>query len=152
MFSKAYPIILALPFLVESFIPIQASPSVISNECNLVLVEIQQRIERVNATNIVRTRNNKNEYLDYPKGRYQSYSIVMDGYGADAVLNSPVFLLDISKRIISACSSIGFVDIGLDKSDVGTKIGIMKNGKVDEFKCITKPTPYYPNWGYQRCL
>jgi hypothetical protein len=127
-----------------------------NTSCQNALTEAVRRIESANANVNRITRHDYNGTFhsdNYPTDRPFRYVLVISGAGLGDVMNSTMFLTDITSQIISNCPSISLADFAQVSSDGGRGFGLMKNGKVKPFECATRDrarTGKIP-WGEEFC-
>ena len=112
-----------------------------STSCQNALTEAVRRIESANANvnRITRYDYNRTFHSDnYPKDRPFRYEFVISGAGLVDVMNSTMFLTDITSQIISNCPSVSLAAFAKASSDWGRDFGLMGNGKVKPFDWDTR--------------
>ncbi|HEY9826983.1 MAG TPA: hypothetical protein V6D19_16205 [Stenomitos sp.] len=124
-----------------------------NTDCQNTIQKAKTRIES-KKTSVIAIHNYKHRYEDNPKNRPLGYVFFISGTGVDNILNSRLFLTDITTSIIANCNSVSLVTFGVARTDAGETYGLMKNGKVEPFKCIAPNSDqqFQPNWGEQICL
>ncbi|MFN7786857.1 MAG: hypothetical protein ACK5QY_00210 [Pseudanabaena sp.] len=122
-------------------------------DCQNAISNSIRRIENARST-IVKFEQFKQRYQDYPTNRSLGYDALISGEGAVDVMSSKVFLTDISTQIISNCKSISSVTFGRYKTDWIRTYGLMENGKIEPFKCISagRGAERELSWGKEICL
>ena len=120
-----------------------------SSNCKDAVKKAERMLE--NAKTRVITEKQKHYYKNPPSNRHFSYSFALMGAGSKNVLNSPVFLNNITTNIISNCKDIGMVGFGIYATDTIYSFGLMNDGKVREFRC-KRPFSSEPPWGYVPCF
>ena len=121
-----------------------------STSCQNALAEAVRRIESANASvnRITRYDLNKSFYPDdYPKDRPFRYAFAISGTGTSDVLKSTMFLTDITSQIVLNCPSVSLSSFGQDRSDNIRDFGLMSNGKVKPFECVTFGRARKRSWG-----
>ena len=96
----------------------------------------------------------KHYHKNPPNHRHFSYSLALMGPGTENVLNSPVFLKNITTNIISNCKDIGMVRFGIYATDHARSFGLMNDGNVRGFQCKESSgsnSQEFP-WGTEHCL
>ena len=127
-----------------------------STSCQNALTEAVRRIESANASvnRITRYDYKKTFHSDnYPKDRPFRYDFVISGSGLDDVMNSTMFLTDITSQIISSCPSVSLSSFSQYRTDGGRAFGLMENGKVKPFECATRDRARTGkiSWGEEFC-
>jgi hypothetical protein len=108
-------------------------------ECQSAIANSVKRIENAKATIVKFDKYDQSSlgYKDYPENRPLGYNVWLSSKGAVDVMSSRAFLTDISTQIISNCQSISSVRFGQYRTDNVVIYGLMKNGKVEPFECIS---------------
>lgn len=127
-----------------------------STSCQNALSEAVRRIESANASVNTITRNDHKKTFhsdNYPKDRPFRYNFVISGSGLDDVMNSTMFLTDITSQIISSCPSVSLSSFSQYRTDGGRDFGLMENGKVKPFECATRDRARTGkiSWGEEFC-
>lgn len=114
-----------------------------------------QKIDKLQITSIKKIKATQSTYINYPTNRPFIYSIIISGSGGESIMNSPKLMKDISTKLISRCQSVSGVIFGIDQTDWGEMLGIIKNEKVEFFKCIEPRRDVSKtklNWGNRLCV
>jgi DNA polymerase III delta prime subunit len=114
-----------------------------------------QKIDKLQIISIKKIKATQSTYINYPTNRPFIYSIIMSGSGGESIMNSPKSMKEISTKIISRCQSISAVIFGIDQTDWGEMLGIIKNEKIEAFKCIEPRrniSKIKLNWGTRLCV
>ncbi|MBC6419446.1 MAG: hypothetical protein GDA44_12050 [Prochloron sp. SP5CPC1] len=122
-----------------------------ANECQSAISYGEQKINGVNNANLVYSETRAHGYSEYPAGRSKSHIFAINGGGVEDIMSSPLFMTDIATHIISSCNSIGVVDFGVYQSGWILSFGIMWNGQIEEFECISPGRNIDADWGYYVC-
>jgi hypothetical protein len=85
---------------------------------------------------------------NYPEGRPFIYQLDIKGEARDAVLDSPQFLMSISRGFLNTCTSAGAVTISRnDGNDADRNITFgLVDGQVTRFRCLSEDS-YSGLWG-----
>ena len=122
-------------------------------QCRSALLKGKSKIENLK-TKVVRISRFKHSYDDSPTNKPLAYTFAMTGPATQSVMLSKNFLTDISNNIVSTCPSVSLLIFGFDMSDYSVTLGLMNNGKVQQFSCIEARreniTPI--RWGQVICL
>ena len=122
-----------------------------ANECQSAIFYGEQKINGVNNTNIVFSKTYAHQYSEYPEGRSKDHYFMINGRGVEDRISFPL-MIDIATRIISSCNSIGVVSFGVYQTDLIRSIGIMWNGQIEFFECISPEENRDEDWGYYVCV
>ncbi len=122
-----------------------------ANECQSAISYGEQKINGVNNANLVYSETRAHQYSEYPAGRSKSHIFAINGRGVDDIMSSALFMTDIATHIISSCNSIGVVSFAPYASDWFNTIGIMWNGQIEFFECISPGRNIDADWGYYVC-
>lgn len=123
------------------------------DDCQKAVSNSIRRIENARTT-VVKFEQFKQRSQDHPTNRSLGYSFALSGEGVVDVMSSKVFLTDVSTEIISNCKSISSVTFSQYKSDWINTYGLMKNEKIEPFKCISagRGAERKLSWGKEICL
>ena len=123
--------------------------------CEAVIRNAKERIVRGRNITIVDVnfRDNSSNYLNPPANRPLIVTITLNGIATASVMESPVFQKAIASDILKSCSSVAAVDFGKYKTDWSSKVGLMTNGTIQKFECVTpsRESGKLP-WGQYYCL
>lgn len=114
-----------------------------------------QKIDKLQLISIKKIKATQSTYINYPTHRPFLYSIIMSGAGGENIMNSPKSMREISTKIITRCPSISAVIFSIDQTDWGEMLGLVKNEKIEEFKCIEprrNTSKIKLNWGTRLCV
>lgn len=137
---------------------ISASPTLDVKQCTQAVSGAKLRLQKVNKLQLVSIKKIKatqSAYINYPTNRPFLYSIIMNGSGGENIMNSPQSMREISAQIINRCPSVSAVIFGIDQTDWGEMLGLVKNEKIEEFKCIEPRggvSKLKLNWGTRLCI
>jgi hypothetical protein len=156
------------PILLFALVNITTLPTTVkaqdSNvECKKAVANAKNRLQKVPNVLVeqVWTRNNKENYSDFPQGRPIEYIFYLTGskhngrmieVGIKKVENSPQFLKFISQDIINKCNSVSSVSFGNVLSPgCGRIFGLMPDGTVNEFQDVDVSSGRQLKWGESFC-
>ena len=132
----------------------------ISDRCRIAIQKAKVSIEKAKAriVSIRQFEQNTLGYNDYPENRNLGYDIALQNEirGTYIVLGSPVFMTNLATQIMSSCKTVSSVSFWEYQSSFSVDFALMKNGKVEEIKCVfydsnigqKEPTVI---WGQRAC-
>lgn len=121
----------------------QASVARAINRLNNVSnVQVQGRLQQSNLSQY---------YEDAPPQRPTGYFLYVAGNGDATVMRSTQFLTAISQDILRQCSDVGLVTISVYRTDWSRAFGVLKDGQVQEFRCIEPGIKPKSKWGEVVC-
>ena len=132
-------------------------------DCRNAIANAKNRLQKIPNVLVeqVWTRNNKENYSDFPQGRPIEYIFYLTGskhngrmieVGIKKVENSPQFLKFISQDIINKCNSVSSVSFGNVLSPgCGRIFGLMPDGTVNEFQDVDVSSGRQLKWGESFC-
>jgi hypothetical protein len=132
-------------------------------ECKKAVANAKTRLQKIPNVLVeqVWTRNNKENYSDFPQGRPIEYIFYLTGpirkgrtveNGIKKVENSKQFIKNISQDIISKCNSVSSVSFGNVLSPgCGRIFGLMPDGTVNEFQDVEVSSGRQLKWGESFC-
>ena len=126
-----------------------------SSACRTAVNAVKNRLEQLKRVRVAFTSNNPHGYTRYPRNRPSEFRVALAGDGAWNVLASPVLMKTMATRVVVKCGSIGIVDFGIAQTDAGETYGLMQNGSVEKFQCLSPDDPRADRtlqWGYTICL
>jgi len=134
----------------------------ISDRCRIAIQKAKVSIEKTKAQIVYIRQFEQNAlgYNDYPENRNLGYDIVLQNErradGTIRILESPVFMNNLTTQIVSSCETVSSVSFWEYQSSFSVDFALMKNGKVEEIKCVfydsrigqKEPTVI---WGQRAC-
>lgn len=127
-----------------------------AQRCDSTVEAAQQRIKEGRTINTEYSyRKIDEEFEDYPNGRPDELWFRISGPAAVTVMQSPQFMNNISKEVISGCPTISSVVFNISRSDYTRTFGLLSGGSVGEFQCIffDRNSPVIEaSWGTRICL
>lgn len=112
-----------------------------SPSCQTAIAAAVRRLDRVPNTVVEFSTIDRHGYQSHPEGRSQLVKFGVSGSGAKDILNSPVFLTEISTAIVGDCVAVGVVGFGAFQANWGRFFGLMPTGNVREFECMAAFDP-----------
>ena len=135
--------------------PAKAGSEKANASCEAAITNAKERIVRGRNLTVVKvkTRDNSKNYLNPPAGRPLIMSIYLSGRATASLMNSPVFQKAISSDLIKSCTSVGAVAFLMDQTDWVSEVGLMPNGTIQQFECISPDGEGgKPPWGKYYCF
>lgn len=129
-------------------------PAMAANSCDVAIAEAIYQIETKNSgvTRVETFDMRESPDSDHPEDYPIGVALIINGSGAASVMNSPAFLTKLTHDIVMACGPVSKVVFGIYATDYIRSYGLLSQGKVAPFKCLSAgQLSKYP-WGYTPCL
>lgn len=123
----------------------------LSSQCRTIINQTINNIERGRRVDITSLDFSLTNEL-YPSTlANQPYIILfaMKGVATDSIMNSPVFLTNLSSQLLTQCNSFSAVGFGQDDTDWNYLFGRINN-QVRQFQCTDQMRSDL-NWGEWNC-
>jgi hypothetical protein len=123
----------------------------LSSQCRTAINQTINNIERgrrVNISNLDFYFNN-DFFISAPTNSPYIVLFPMKGVATDSIMNSPVFLTNLSSQLLTQCNSLSAVGFGQDDTDWNYLFGRINN-RVRQFQC-TDQIRSDLNWGEWNC-
>ncbi|MBW4638186.1 MAG: hypothetical protein KME05_08120 [Gloeocapsa sp. UFS-A4-WI-NPMV-4B04] len=134
---------------------IEVQPAQSRDSCQVAIAEAKYKIESKN-TRVVQFNkfdmSKESESPEYPEKYPIRVSMIIDGSGAESIMNSTVFLKALSHKIIMGCKPVSLVEFGMNHTDWSNTFGLLGENKIEEFECLDPGFNNRIPWGYTVCL